>query len=46
MADGACVDPTVASNQCKELCNKTMKSEAGAESVRNLLGRVERTLGV
>ena len=35
MADGACVDPPVPSNQFKKLCNKTMKSEASAESVKN-----------
>ena len=45
MANGACIEPSVPNNQFKKLSNKTMKSEASEESVRNLLGRVERTLG-
>ena len=45
MIDGACVEPAVPNNQFKKVCNKTMKSEASDKAVRNLLGRVERTLG-
>ena len=43
--DGAFVDPPVPSNQFRKFSLQTMNSEASAESVKNLLGRVERTLG-
>ena len=41
VADG----PAVPNNRFKKICLKTMKSEAGGEAVKNLLSRVERTLG-
>ena len=43
--DGDYVGPAVPNNQFKKRSNRTLKSEANDRAVKNISGRVERTVG-